>query len=118
MSKDTPYRADWMSDDQWACAQMFADVVGGFHRIGGTFRPQGRGIKIHSNSRMWATWDHNLLTRLVILGHDRTIRVELRPSGPGMIGFALWKRHSRDGEMHERHPTMEEAITHHRSEPN
>lgn len=108
------YRATWMSDDQWACARMFAEVVGGFHHVNGTFKPVGRGIGISSTGSRWATWDYDLLTRLVILAHDRMIRVELRPSGPGRVGFALWKRHKRDGGMAERHPAMEDAIARHR----
>lgn len=93
---------------------MFADVVGGHHHIHGKVHPHGSGIKINSTSGFWATYDYDGLTRLVVLAHDRMIRVELRPSGPRMVGFALWKRHTRDGEMHKRHPTIEQAIEHHR----
>lgn len=104
------YRAKWMSDDQWECAQMFADVCRGFHHVCGTFNPCGKGIAIHNSSRTWATWDYNNLTRLVVMAHDRMIRVDLIPSGPRMQGFALWKRHTREGGMSERHPTIEDAI--------
>jgi len=110
MPEKDPYRADWMTDDQWECAQMFADVVGGFHHVSGNFQPHGRGIKVSTYAGGWATWDYESLTRLVILGHDRMIRVELRPSGPRMVGFGLFKRHSREGAMHEWHPTIEQAI--------
>lgn len=108
------YRADWMSDDQWECAKLFADVVGGFHHVTGTFKPCGRGVKVSDFSGGWATFDYSRLTRLVVLAHDRLVRVELRPSGPNMVGFALWKRHTREGMMQERHPTMEDAIAQHR----
>lgn len=104
------YRADWMTDDQWECAQMFADVVGGFHHLQGTFKPAGAGIRINTYAGGWATWDFNRLTRLVVLAHDRMIRVEVNPSGPRLIQFALWKRHTREGGMAVRHPTMEDAI--------
>lgn len=104
------YRLDWMSDDQWECACMFADVVGGFHHVSGKFKEFGQGIKVNSYNGGWATWDFNLLTKLVIYGHDRMIRVSLEPSGPRMIGFAMWKRHSRTGGADERHPTIQQAV--------
>lgn len=108
------YRAEWMTDDQWSCAQMFADVVGGFHHVCGKFKPFGSGISINTSSGGFATWDYSRLTGLVVLAHDRMVRVELRPSGPNMIGFALWQRKTREGKMSERHPTIEAAIAMHR----
>ncbi len=107
-------RKPWMSDDQWACAQMFASVVGGFHRVGGEFKACGAGIEVSVYSSGWATFDFSLLTGLVVRAHDEMIRVEVRPSGPRRIKFAMWKRHGRTGPMSERHPTMEEAIAMHR----
>lgn len=109
-------RQDWMTDDQWECAKMFADVVGGFHHVRGKIKRHGSGIKVSDYGSRWATYDFNALTRLVVLAHDRMIRAEVVPSGPRMIGFALWKRHSRNGMMHERHPTMEDAVTMHRTD--
>lgn len=105
------YRKDWMSDDQWECAQLFARVVGGFHHVNSDFKKWGSGIKINSHSRAWASFDYNNLTKLIVLGHDEMIRIEVVPSGPNMVGFALWKRHKRKGGMAERHPTIEEAIS-------
>ncbi len=93
------------------------DVVGGFHHVSGTFQPLGEGIKISAHAGAWATWDNDRLTRLVILGHDRMIRVDLRASGPNRVGFGLWKRHTRNGALHERHPTIEQAIERHRPRP-
>lgn len=108
------HRQEWMTDDQWECAQMFADVVGGFHHISGQIKPCGRGITVSDYAGGWATFDYDRLTRIVILAHDRMIRVELRQSGPGRVGFNLHKRHARDGRMHERHPTLESAVQLHR----
>jgi hypothetical protein len=108
------YRKPWMTSDQWECAQMFADVVGGFHHVGGDFKPFGDGLRVSSYSGRWATFDFSGLTRLVVLAHDRMIRVEVSPSGPRMVAFNMWKRHTREGSMSERHPTIEEAITMHR----
>lgn len=111
------YRKPWMSDDQWACAQMFARVVCGFHHVCGEFKPCGLGVKIHHSGGGFATWDYNVLTRLVVIAHDEMVRVELIPSGPGRLGFAMWKRHTREGGMAKRHPTIEDAISMHRQKP-
>ena len=105
------YRAKWMSDDQWQCAKMFADVCRGFHHVNGTFKEFGSGVAIHTSLSGWATWDYDNLTRLVVMAHDRMIRVDLLHSGSRMYGFALWKRHTRDGDMSKRHPTIEDAVS-------
>jgi hypothetical protein len=108
------YRKPWMTDDQWACAKMFASVVGGFHHVCGEFKPCGHGIKLHCSSGGWASFDYSRLTGLVVRAHDEMVRVELIPSGPGRIGFAMWKRHTREGGISARHPTIEDAIAMHR----
>jgi hypothetical protein len=107
-------RQDWMTDDQWECVQMFADVVGGFHHITGKIKPFGDGIKISAYPSRFATFDFDGLTRLVLLAHDRMIRVAVAPYGPRMISFQMWKRHRREGQYSERHPTIEQAIEVHR----
>ena len=108
------HRKNWMTDDQWECAQMFADVVGGFHHISGTIKPHGKGIKVSDRAFGWSTFDFDRLTRLVILAHDRMIRVALAQSGPYRVGFELYKRHTRVGSMSVRHPTLEQAMVSHR----
>jgi len=108
----------WMTDDQWECAQLLANVHHGFNHMFGKIHPWGKGIKLNSTcSNNLATYDFNGLTRLVVLAHEQLIRVEITPSGPGMIGFIAHKRHSRDGRMHERHPTIEQATQDLRKQP-
>lgn len=104
------YREEWMSDDQWQCALMHADLMRGFHHVGGKFKPCGSGIEIHECYGSWATFDYDGLTRAVFLAHDRCIRIDIGPSGPGRMKFTLHKRHKRDGALHERHPTLEDAV--------
>jgi len=103
------YRADWMSDNQWECVLMLADLQKGFHHIGGKIKPCGRGIQCCLSNLRAATYDFDGLTRLVILAHDRCIRAEIEPGGPGRLKVVLHKR-QRDGVMHERHPTIQQAI--------
>lgn len=107
-------RYSWMTEDQAECADFFAGVVGGYHHLSGEFKEFGSGLKISSYSDRWGTFDADLLTRLVIRAHDKMIRVQLMPSGPGRVSFSLFKRKVREGAMHHRHPTIEEAITKHR----
>lgn len=106
------YRLDWMSDDQWECYQMLADLFFGFHHVHGKIHPAGdRGIQLNTHHvHSLATYDFDGLTRAVLLAHERMIRFSIVPSVPGMLGLMLHKRHAREGSMYERHPTIEEAI--------
>ena len=105
------YRKDWMSDDQWECYEMLADLFRGFHHITGKLHEFSSGIALNTtNSNMFATYDFDGLTRAVVMAHDRMIRFEIAPSGPGMLKLVLFKRHKREGDlMRERHPTLEDA---------
>lgn len=104
------YREPWMSDDQWECALMFADLMRGFHHVGGKFKPCGSGVQINEPYGAWATFDYDGLTRAVFMAHDRCIRVDITSSAPGRMRFILHKRNKRDGAMHERHPTLSDAV--------
>jgi hypothetical protein len=99
-----------MTDNQYECALMLADVFKGFHHVDGEIKPMGSGLQVNLRKQWASTYDFDGLTRAVILAHDRMIRLEIAPSGPGMLKIILHKRHSREGEMHLRHPSMEEAI--------
>lgn len=102
---------DWMTDDQWECFEMLCDLFYGVHHIQGKIKPCGKGIEINTRASNWAaSFDFNGLTRAVVMAHDRMIRFEIEPSGPGLLKLCLHKRHKREGAMHERHPTMEQAI--------
>ena len=105
------YRKAWMSDGQWLAACLLADVYRGFHHIrdGRQIKPFGYGIEMSVSSDL-ATFDFDLLTRLVVLAHDRCIRLEIGSSGPALVRLMLHARKGREGSMFERHPTMEDAI--------
>lgn len=110
-SYETCYRADWMSDDQWACARLLADLYGGFHHVPtNAIRQFGKGISISHYRFHLATFDYDQLTRLVVLAHDRCIRAEVEGGGPGQLKIILHKRHHREGRMNERHPTLEDNV--------
>jgi hypothetical protein len=103
------YRQAWMSDGQFECYQMLSDLFFGPHHITGTVKEYGSGIAVNVRNFRGATYDYDGLTRAVIMAHDRAIRFEIEPSGPGMLRLVLHKR-QREGRMYERHPTLEEAI--------
>ena len=106
---DKCYRQEWMSDDQWECACLMADIVEGFHHVPSKIKPWGTGIEtsIHGS---WATFDFNQLTVAVVLAHDRMIRVEVSSSSPRLFKIMFHKRESRKGSISRRHPTLEDAM--------
>lgn len=109
MGVDSFYRKPWMSDDQWECSILLADLFGGFHHsTARKIRAWGDGI-CYSHYGELATFDFDHLTRLVRMAHDRCIRAAVGPSGPGMVRIMLFKRKGRSGSMWERHPTWEEV---------
>ncbi len=57
-----------------------------------------------------ATVDFNHLTELVVLAHDRMIRVNVRGIGPGYMKMLFHQRETREGSITERCPTIESHI--------
>jgi len=103
------YRKDWMTDDQYSCHETLAQIVRGFHHIGNKVKPCGNGIET-SIYGGWASFDFDQLTRAVVIAHDNMVRIEIGSSGPGLFRLMLHKRKGRDGDINERHPTIEDAI--------
>lgn len=89
---------------------FFSVLYFGKHHIPGDVKPFGRGWKINAYAGQLATYDYDALTRLVFLAHDRCIRVEIIQGAPGRVGVAIWKRHGRNGDMTDRHPTIKCAL--------
>lgn len=98
-----------MSGDQIQCYELLCDLMHGEHHLN-KVQAFGRGIKMSVYSGQLSTFDFDYLTRLVIMAHDRCIRAEIIASGPGRVGVALFKRHTREGSINQRHPTIETAI--------
>ena len=102
----------WMTADQKECFELLCDIHGGGNHLFGRLYPMGEtGLYINSTcSHYMSTFDYSNLTRAVVLAHDRMIRFAIEPSGPGILKLIAHKRHSREGRMNERHPTIEDAI--------
>lgn len=90
--------------------EFFSEVFCGKHHIPGDLREFGNGWKINAYGGWLSTFDFDTLTRLVLLAHDRCVRVEMVQGGPGRVGIAIWQRRTREGDIATRHPTMEQAL--------
>jgi len=101
---------EWMNKDQIECYNLLCDLFGGAHHFDSKVKPCGAGIEMNTHQSFWATFDFNGLTRAVVLAHDRMIRFEVCPCNMQYIKLRLWKRHTREGGVSERHPTIEQAI--------
>lgn len=102
---------DWMNDDQWECFEMLCDLRRGPHHILGTVKPcNPSGIQVNERTGGLASFDFDELTRAIVMAHDRMIRFSVTPSGPGMLRLVLHKRHTREGQMSARHPTLEDHV--------
>jgi hypothetical protein len=88
---------------------FFAALFYGEHHIPSELKEAGDGWQISSNYTTLASFDFNGLTRLVLLAHDRCMRVDVSARGMNRIVIMVHKR-VREGDMTKRHPTMEEHI--------
>jgi hypothetical protein len=88
---------------------FFAALYQGEHHFPSKMQPYGEGWSM-SHFGSLATFDADDLTRLVLLAHDRCIRVEVGQGGPNRLRIAIHKR-EREGRMYGRHPTIEQAIS-------
>jgi hypothetical protein len=57
-----------------------------------------------------STYDDNLLTKLVVMSHDRMLRVEINPRHYRYLEFVFHKRTNRDGPNSERIPELEDHV--------
>lgn len=127
LDKDWLKRKHWKHGDKISpLGREVADILGQVWR--GLYHIDGKAVErvdwsdpycifINIRNPQLATWDFNILTTLVVLCHDRMIRMEIDGIAPRMTQFLFHQRKVRDGDNTQRHPTMEEAIeiirTHH-----
>lgn len=57
----------------------------------------------------FSTYDNDKLTKLCFLAHHRAVRVEIYPHSFKYLRL-VFSRRSRLGAMHERHPSLEQAV--------
>lgn len=66
-------------------------------------------VRISKNALDCSTWDGSGLTTLVLLCHQRCLRVTIDPAGSLYLRLTFFLR-QRTGSTYERHPTIQEAI--------
>jgi len=105
-------RESWMNDAQYECWRLLSRVFGGFHHMTQTVKGCGpNGIRYSApNWHTFATFDANTLTRLVLMAHRDCFRIDIEGCNRQHIYLYVHKRSGRDGEMWNRHPTIEQAI--------
>lgn len=95
-------------------ADLLGDVFLGIYHL-----PYNALRRVNWNNKDWiefvldrelATHDFNELTRLVVLAHDRLIRVSIAGCGPKYMRLMFHPRTGRNGPTYEIHPTIETAI--------
>jgi len=95
---------------------FFSKYYFGQHHIPG-YEPKqygGYGWCVNDDRGGLATYDFNRLTRLVVMAHDMSIRVEIVPVRNNIMKICIWKRKRgtiKDGLMSQTHPTLEDHIT-------
>ena len=57
-----------------------------------------------------ATWDGNIMTKMVVAAHDLGLRVNFDANGLRGLKVLLHNRKSREGMLHKRHPTLEQHL--------
>ena len=58
-----------------------------------------------------ATFDDNLLTRLVFLAHHQALRISLKSEKRRIRSISLtFSQRQRTGDLYFRHPTLDEAV--------
>lgn len=92
-----------------AAEEFLGVVFRGVHHIPGELKPFGRGWKVNAWGGI-ATFDWDVLTRLVLHAHDACVRVEIIQGAPRRVGVAIFQRRSRTGGVCVRHPTIEQAL--------
>lgn len=97
-------------------AEFISDLVGGFHRIESDLRDKVDWTNEYHIEVPWpsyhnlATVDYNLLTKLVVMSHDRMLRVEVNPRAHRWLTLLFHKRQSREGHLFQRMPSIEHHI--------
>lgn len=88
--------------------KVLSIAYNGLHHLPNKIKDKGFYIETNVLANL-ATFDFDTLTRLVVASHDYCVRLEIVQSSPRMLKLLFHDR-GREGKMHERHPTIEEAI--------
>jgi len=103
-----------MSEHGANVANLLGDVFLGIYHLNRTSLGKvewsnERHIEV-TVGRPLATIDGDELTRLVVLGHDRMMRIEISGLAPGYLRLTVYQRRVREGRLWKRCPTLEEHV--------
>jgi hypothetical protein len=93
-------------------ADLLGDLFVGLYHLDGAESvdwANDHHIEVRVRYKEWASFDTNLLTKLVFLAHDRCIRVSVSPRSHLALTL-LFHQRQRDGGTWARHPTIEDAL--------
>jgi hypothetical protein len=95
-------------------ADLLGDLFGGiYHQDSPSLRKVDWSVESRIELAVYgplSTFDNDLLTRFVLLCHERCIRGEISAAAPKYLRLTFTKRYGRDGDYCDRHPDMETAI--------
>lgn len=95
--------------------EFFSEYYGGAHHIPNyKVDSEGYGFSVTHDGGGIATFDGNGLTRLVLMAHEKCIRVSVNPKNSRSVKIYIHKRFGTEGSIGERHPTIEMAIENYR----
>lgn len=102
-----------MTEDQKYCYDFLCNVFkGSWHIAGRIYSEDWEGIKYVHYSDL-ASWDNNLLTRFIVLAHDYSIRINIKPSSNKTMNILIHKRPKSvdwNNDGNETCPTLDDAI--------
>jgi hypothetical protein len=96
------------TEDQQHCIRMLGDWAHGFHHLPMP-KECGRGVSIHWSQDL-STWDFNRLTLLVLLAHERCVRIEISRGGPLGITIMAHRRKLEAKSICEGHPGLSHLV--------
>lgn len=98
------------TEEQILCIELLDDLLGLNHVHDKVKVSEDNGIDIDLKLVEFGTYDFNLMTKLVVLSHDRMIRASLGWARGDRVKLSLHKRESREGDQSYSHPDLESHI--------
>lgn len=89
---------------------IFAELYRGKHRLPSQMRDDGDGVFSVAHYGDISTFDHDDLTRLVLLAHKHCVRAWISASGPKRIRVWMQQRAPSSTDISHGHPTIEQAV--------
>jgi hypothetical protein len=90
--------------------KFFSHVFGGRHHIPSKIKTGLFGFYVLADLYDLATYDRNILTRIVILAHDYSYRVQFASGNLKSCKIIISKRQNEYTDIDLFHPTIEQSI--------